>query len=109
MHLTKLLAIALTLTFTAGRAAAADEQPSAPPQPAAGDQPSQAGQAQTPAPGSLDEVLCEIRKEPYTGTHISYRRKVCKTRREWEEEKRIADRVLDKVVKGGDRKNPQGN
>ncbi|MBL9097198.1 MAG: hypothetical protein JNK07_09745 [Alphaproteobacteria bacterium] len=52
-------------------------------------------------PGSMDEVICEVRDRPVTGTRISRKRQVCRTRREWIEEQQSGQDTLKKVQEAG--------
>jgi len=73
-----------------------------PPQPQAGTPPPAGATAERDAPaGSLDEVVCKVREEPITGTRIVRKRKICRTRREWLEETRIAQDALNDVQESG--------
>jgi hypothetical protein len=76
--------------------------------PAVADDPQQPPQQQTapptpstPPPGSQDEMICKVRSEPAIGTKINKKIKICRTRREWEEEKRIGQSTADRVQKSG--------
>lgn len=85
-----------------------------PPQPAT---PPAATDKPAPEAGSLGETVCQIREEPITGTRITRKRKICRTRREWLQETRIGQDALKRVqdtsrtsngVAGG-RTNPGGH
>lgn len=84
----RLFAACLALTFALAVPAAVQSAP--------------AGQTQTPpaenaAASSLDEVVCQVRETPVTGTRITRKRKICRTRREWLEETRIAQDTLNRI------------
>ena len=57
--------------------------------------------ANDPAPGSLDEVLCEIRDNAITGTRIAHKRKICHTRREWMDQAEMAQNTLQDIQEDG--------
>ena len=51
--------------------------------------------------GPLDEVVCEVRDYPVTGTRISRKREVCRTRREWLQDRQNGQDTLKKVQEMG--------
>ena len=91
------ITVACTLAV-ASVPAGAEETASAPPAQQAGEvNPSTV----TPQRGSPDEVVCKAQSQPVTGTLISRKRKVCKTRREWDQEKKDAEAFVQKVQEAG--------
>jgi hypothetical protein len=54
-----------------------------------------------PPPGSAEEMICKVRSEPAIGTKINKKIKICRTRREWDEEKRIGQGTAERVQKSG--------
>ena len=85
----------------ASPAALADENPQGPA--------AQANQSSAQQPvkdvsleqGPLDEVVCEVREIPVTGTRISRKREVCRTRREWLQDRQNGQDTLKKVQEMG--------
>jgi hypothetical protein len=59
--------------------------------------------ASTTAPpaGTPDEMICKVRSEPVIGSKINKKTKICRTKREWDEEKRIGQNTADRVQKSG--------
>jgi hypothetical protein len=72
------------------------DDPQAPPE-----QQTPAPAANTPPPGSQDEMICKVRSEPAIGSKINKRIKICRTKREWDEEKRIGQNTAERVQKSG--------
>jgi hypothetical protein len=93
-RLSAALALALAAALFTAPAVAADENPppaqQAPPAPAAPTQPAA-------APGSPDEEICKVRTDAMPGTRIAKKIRICRTRREWDEEKRVGQGSLDRV------------
>jgi hypothetical protein len=93
--------LALFAAFTAFLTlpALADDPQAPPPTPP--EQQTPAPTANTPPPGSQDEMICKVRSEPAIGTKINKKIKICRTRREWDEEKRIGQNTAERVQKSG--------
>ncbi len=77
----------LALSVLISAPARADD-PQPPPQAPASDDRQRAPEAATPPSGSPDEVVCKVRSEPAIGSKINRRLKICRPRRDWEEETR---------------------
>jgi hypothetical protein len=77
--------------------ALADDPP--PPQPP--EQQTSAPNPNAPPTGSQDEMICKVRSEPAIGTKINKKIKICRTKREWDEEKRIGQSTADRIQKSG--------
>jgi len=98
MHKLTLLSFAASLAVTAFLAVPAlADDPQQPPQ---GQQPPAAGTTAPPA-GAQEEMICKVRSEPSIGTKINKRIKICRTQREWDEEKRIGQNTADRIQRSG--------
>jgi hypothetical protein len=88
-----------SVAFLIAPAFAGDPQP-APQQPPA-DQQTPTPPAATPPPGSPDEMICKVRSEAAIGTKINKRIKICRTKREWDEETRFGQSTAERIQKSG--------
>jgi hypothetical protein len=70
------------------------------PQQPQGQQPPAAASNAPPA-GAPEEMVCKVRSEPAIGSKINKRIKICRTQREWDEEKRIGQNTAQSVQKSG--------
>lgn len=54
---------------------------------------------EAPPAGSPDEVVCKVRSEPAIGSKINRRIKICRPRRDWDEETRIGQGTMTQIQK----------
>lgn len=105
--------VSASLLCVASSSAIAGQQPAPPPQQQEAVVRTESGPDQARKPGSLDEVICEVRDKPATGTRITRKREVCRTRREWLEDAENGQATLKKVQDAGGTSNgikgPGGN
>jgi hypothetical protein len=59
----------------------------------------------SPAPGSPDEVICKALQDEVTGTRVQHKRKICQTRREWQEQENTAQNTMQHLQEEGRFKN----